>query len=293
MTLIKIGTRKSPLALAQAGQMRDRLLTLHPSLSVEMVHITTSGDTFTDRPLADIGGKGLFTKEIEEALLDKTIDMAVHSVKDMQTVLPDGLTIGCIPEREDPRDVLISKSAARLSDIPKGGTFGTSSLRRASQVLMLRPDIKIVPLRGNVHTRLAKVAQDEMDATMLAMAGMNRLGITAGTPIETSDFLPAVGQGAIAIECRAGDSKILGLLAPLNHEATEAAVTCERAFLRALDGSCRTPIAGLATVSGNIIQFNGLLTEPDGKNSRRISQKASLTDAENMGKSAGEAIRRQ
>jgi hydroxymethylbilane synthase len=290
MSKIRIGTRKSPLALAQAGQVRNRLLELYPGLSVEMVHITTSGDKFTDRPLADIGGKGLFTKEIEEALFDASIDIAVHSVKDMQTVLPNGLTIGCIPMREDPRDSLIAGDLVSLLDIPKGGTFGTSSLRRAGQVLMTRPDIKIIPLRGNVHTRLAKVEQGEIHATMLAMAGLNRLNIRAGTAIETADFLPAVGQGAIAIECRADDSNILELLAPLNHADTNAAVTCERAFLRALDGSCRTPIAGLAKIKGDKIQFEGLLVEPDGSRPKRIAQSGNISDAAQLGKTAGEAL---
>lgn len=291
ISTIRIGTRKSPLALAQAGQIRDRLLEHRPDISVELVHITTSGDRFLDRPLADIGGKGLFTKEIEEALLDRSIDMAVHSVKDMQTLLPDGLMIGCIPEREDPRDVLIGKNVRALTDLPPGASFGTSSLRRAAQVLMHRPDLRIAPLRGNVQTRIHKIEQSEIDATMLAMAGLKRLSLSLGTPLATTEILPAVGQGALAIECRAGDARMLDLLAPLHHSETAAAVTCERAFLRALDGSCRTPIAGYAIVSGDALIFDGLLIDPEGKRPRRVHRTGQGLDAERIGADAGAQIK--
>ncbi len=286
---ICIGTRKSPLALAQAGQIRTTLMAAHPGIAVELVHIVTSGDIFTDRPLADIGGKGLFTKEIEEALLAKSIDIAVHSVKDMETVLPDGLVIGCMPEREDARDVLIG--AASFTDIPNNATFGTASLRRAAQVLMKRPDVRIVSMRGNVETRLKKIAQGEIQATLLAKAGLNRLGLDEGTPLAVSEFLPAVGQGAIGIECRADDKRVRDFLAPLSHKRTEIAVTCERAFLRALDGSCRTPIAGYATVENDRMHFEGLLAAPDGGKHWRISRQGSIHDAAQLGHDAGKELR--
>lgn len=291
---IRIGTRKSALALAQARNICQRLLAAWPALREEdiaLVHITTSGDRFTDQPLTDIGGKGLFTKEIEDALLDGSIDLAVHSVKDMQTVLPEGLIIGCMPEREDPRDVLIG--AASLAGLPKNATFGTSSLRRSAQALMQRPDLTIVPLRGNVETRLAKLQSGLIRATMLAQAGLNRLGLkdihAAALPI--SDFLPAVGQGAVGIECRVEDSRMRDLLAPLSHAPTETAVRCERAFLRAVDGSCRMPIAGYAAVTGGSLQFDGLLIDPDGSRPRRVTLKGGIADAESIGLAAGKKIK--
>lgn len=291
---IRIGTRKSALALAQAGDIRQRLLAAWPALREEdiaLVHITTSGDRFTDQPLADIGGKGLFTKEIEDALLDGSIDLAVHSIKDMQTVLPEGLIIGCVPEREDPRDTLIG--ATSLAGLPKNATFGTSSLRRSAQALMQRPDLMIVPLRGNVETRLAKLQSGLIRATMLAQAGLNRLGLkdidAATLPI--SDFLPAVGQGAVGVECRENDTRMRDLLAPLSHAPTEIAVRCERAFLRAVDGSCRMPIAGYAAVSGGNLQFDGLLIDPDGSRPRRVTLNGKSADAESIGLAAGKKIK--
>lgn len=286
---IRIGTRKSPLALAQANEVRRLLLAARPEISVELVPIVTSGDAFADKPLADIGGKGLFTKEIEEALFKGNADIAVHSVKDMQTVLPDGLVIGCCLKREDARDVLIG--AVSFDAIPKGASFGTSSLRRAAQALMKRPDLKIVPLRGNIDTRLRKVEQGEIGATLLAVAGLKRLGMKIPPSVlPVSEFLPAVGQGAIAIECRQGDEKIRELLAPLSHPETEAAVACERAFLRALDGSCRTPIAGYATIKNGRIDFQGLLAAPDGNKHWRITKQGQVTDAESLGEAAGKEL---
>ncbi len=292
MKTIKIGTRKSPLAMAQAEEVRALLLELAPDLEVELVSMSTSGDNFTDRPLSEIGGKGLFTKEIEEALLDKRIDIAVHSVKDMQTLLPDGLTIGCVLEREDPRDRLIGNNLHSLDDLPKGARFGTSSLRRAAQLLMLRPDLTIVPLRGNVQTRLAKLASGEMDATMLAVAGLNRLQMwdVAGVTLDTNVFLPAIGQGAIGIECREEDTAILELLSPLADIESETAIICERSFLQALNGSCHTPIAGYATVEGKELSLRGLIMRPDGSAYHRIEVKGSCDDAESLGVSAGEQL---
>lgn len=287
---IRIGTRKSPLALKQAEFIRRALQAAHPGVAVELVHITTSGDRFIDRPLADIGGKGLFTKEIEEALLGGAIDIAVHSVKDMETRLPEGLMIGCCPEREDARDVLIG--AASFSAIPKGAAFGTASLRRGAQALMKRPDFKIVPLRGNVETRLKKVEQGEIAATLLAVAGLKRLGLALPPSVlPVSEFLPAAGQGAIAVECREKDARIRDLLAPLSHSATESAIACERAFLAALDGSCRTPIAGHAVIQNRMLHFEGLLAEPDGNRHWRITAQGDMADAERLGQAAGKELR--
>jgi hydroxymethylbilane synthase len=289
MNTIKIGTRKSALALAQAGTIRHMLMAAWPEMKVELVHIMTSGDMFIDQPLADVGGKGLFTKEIEDALLDGSIDLAVHSVKDMQTILPEGLILGCSPKREDPRDVLIG--ADSMAALPKGAIFGTSSLRRSAQALMQRPDLKVVSIRGNVQTRIGKVEKREVDATLLAIAGLNRLGLSLGTKLPLSEFLPAVGQGALGIECRKNDSKMLDLLKPLSHRDTEIAVACERAFLRAVDGSCRMPIAGYATVENDTVYFEGLLVEPNGKNPKRVKMEGAARDAAAIGEEAGRKIK--
>ncbi len=285
---IKIATRKSPLALAQAKEVSTLLG------GGELVAMTTSGDAFLSQPLSELGGKGLFTKELEEALLAGAVDIAVHSLKDMPTVLPDGLVIACVLPREDVRDVLICKTAARITDLPRGGKFGTSSLRRAAQVLHLRPDLEIVPLRGNVQTRIDKIEGGIADATMLARAGLNRLhihDITAHT-IPVTECLPAVAQGAIGIECRANDAATLKMLAAINCAATMAAVTCERAFLRVLDGSCRTPIAGYARIEDGVLQFNGLIASPDGRDVKRTHIAGDPKDAEMLGKEAGETLRR-
>jgi hydroxymethylbilane synthase len=229
--------------------------------------IRTSGDRIQDRPLAEVGGKGLFTKEIEEALLAGDIDLAVHSMKDMPTVLPAGLAIGCYLPREDVRDAFVSAKAPALSALPAGAVVATSSLRRQAQVRRLRPDLAVVPMRGNVDTRLRKLQQGVADATLLACAGLKRLGladrITAPVPVE--EMLPAVAQGAIGVEIRVDDLATAQLLAPLNHQPTALAVTAERAFLAKLDGSCRTPIAGLAEIVGGRLKFRGMILTPDGR----------------------------
>lgn len=289
---IRIGTRKSPLALAQAEEVRVALVAVHPDIRIDIVPMSTTGDKLTDRPLSDAGGKGLFTKELEEALLDKRIDIAVHSMKDMQTVLPDGLSIGCMLEREDPRDVLIGKGLHSLDDLPEGATFGTSSLRRSAQLLIKRPDIKIMPLRGNVQTRLAAIERGDMRATMLARAGLSRLKLwdIPGESLSVDEFLPAVAQGAIGMECREGDTSVLEALSPLADIDTETAVLCERAFLRMLDGSCRTPIAGYATVEGNEIHLRGLIVKPDGSAHHAVDMRGNAKDAESIGEAAGEAL---
>lgn len=298
---IKLGTRKSPLALAQAHQVRDLLMAAHIGLTVEIVHITTSGDKFLSQPLADIGGKGLFTKEIEEGLLAGDLDIAVHSMKDMPTMLPDNLIIGAMLTREDPRDMLIGKAFGEalgggfggLADLPKNALFGTSSLRRAAQVKIKRPDVQIVPFRGNVQRRLAKLERKEVQATMLAKAGLNRLGLTdiAGAVLPVEEFLPAIAQGAVGIECRADDSKTRELLAPLNHQSTEIAVNCERAFLRILDGSCRTPISGYAIIENEKIYLRGLIAAPDGSSHKTAELRGNSCDAEIIGIEVGNMLR--
>src|SRR6185312_14404583 len=266
--ILRLGTRGSPLALAQARMVRAALAAAHgfEPERVELVAIRTSGDRIQDRPLAEAGGKGLFTKEIEEALAGGTVDLAVHSSKDMPTVLPAGLILSAFLPREDPRDALVSRKAESIAQLPRGATVGTASLRRQAMVLRLRPDLTVVPLRGNVETRLRKLDEGVADATLLALAGLKRLGLTdAATAIlSEQEFLPAVGQGAIGIETRADDARTRGMLAAINHADTFAALACERAFLKVLDGSCRTPIGGHATVAGDKIRFRGMIVRPDG-----------------------------
>jgi hydroxymethylbilane synthase len=265
---IRIGTRGSPLALAQSNDVRRRLMAAHglAEQDIEIVVIKTSGDRIQDRPLAEVGGKGLFTKEIEEALLSGAVDLAVHSMKDMQTELPDGLAIGAVLEREDVRDAFISLKYASLAELPKGAVVGTSSLRRQAQVRRLRPDVEVVQFRGNVETRLKKLQDGVADATFLATAGLKRLAmadrITAMVPVE--DMLPAVAQGAVGIEIRANNEAVAELVAPLDHQPTAICVAAERAFLARLEGSCRTPIGGLARLDGGQLSMRGQILKPDG-----------------------------
>ncbi len=295
---LRIGTRGSPLALVQAEETRRRLLAAHPELDpaeVALEVIRTTGDREQGRPLAEIGGKGLFTKEIEEALLDGRVDLAVHSMKDVPTVLPAGLAIDCLLPREDPRDAFISDKATRLGELPEGAVVGSTSLRRKAQVLAARPDLSVVSLRGNVDTRLRKLRQGEIDATLLARAGLRRLGRLdrVTSVMEVSEMLPAVAQGAIGIERRHGDDRVAALLAPLNHADTATCIGAERAFLAALDGSCRTPIAGLAELdeSGHL-SFRGLLLEPDGSRVFEAQRAGPAAAAEALGRDAGEELRR-
>jgi hydroxymethylbilane synthase len=294
--MLRIGTRGSPLALAQARAVRDRLAAAHgwaPD-AVEIKTIRTSGDLIQDRPLADAGGKGLFTKEIEQALIDGGIDLAVHSAKDMPTVLPEGLVLAACLEREDVRDAFISRKAHALSELPAGSVVGTSSLRRQAQVRRLRPDLAVVNFRGNVETRLRKLDEGVADATLLALAGLKRLGLaqaaTAILPVE--EFLPAVGQGAIAIETRVADARVHDLLAAIDHADTRTALTAERAFLAVLDGSCRTPIAGHATVAAQTLQFRGLILRPDGSEAHETACGGSREDAAAIGAEAGRELKR-
>jgi hydroxymethylbilane synthase len=291
---IRIGTRGSPLALAQAHLVR-RLLAEARGLNddaFELAVIKTSGDRILDRPLAEAGGKGLFTKEIEEALLAGSVDLAVHSMKDMPTVLPDGLVIAATLEREDPRDAFISIAHPALADMPPGATVGTSSLRRQAQVLHRRPNLKVVPFRGNVETRLKKLAEGQADATFLACAGLNRLGlaqhITAA--IATDVMLPAVAQGAIGIEIRADDEDCARLVAPLNDAATALCVATERAFLATLEGSCRTPIAGLAELHDGTLTFRGEILTPDGTQCHATQRSGSPQSALRLGEEAAREL---
>jgi hydroxymethylbilane synthase len=265
---LRIGTRGSPLALAQAREVQQRLEAAHGPgrIAFEIRAIKTTGDRITDRPLTEAGGKGLFTKEIEEALLAGDVDIAVHSMKDMPTRLPAGLTVACLLPREDVRDAWIARSAASLRDLAPGAVVATSSLRRQAQVKHLRPDVRVVPMRGNVETRLRKLQEGAADATLLAMAGLKRLGLAgrATAPVTTDEILPAVAQGAIGVETRSEDAATTQLLAPINHEPTMLAVAAERAFLARLEGSCRMPIAGLAELAGGRLVFRGMILTPDG-----------------------------
>ena len=267
-TAFRIGTRGSPLALAQAHDVKRLLMNAHrrPENDFEIVVIKTSGDKIQDRPLAEVGGKGLFTKEIEEALLARQIDLAVHSMKDVATELPPGLGLSVMLPREDVRDAFISPRHKSLGDMPAGAKIGTSSLRRAAQVRFMRPDLEVVGFRGNVQTRLKKLEDGVADATFLACAGLNRLGMAdrVTTAVDTSQMLPAVAQGAIGIEIRDNDDTIRDLLGPLNDEKTALCVTAERAFLKELEGSCRTPIGGLAELADGHLTMRGEMLSPDG-----------------------------
>lgn len=296
---LRIGTRGSPLALAQAYETRDRLVAAHPDLAaagaIDIVIIKTTGDMVLDRTLADIGGKGLFTKEIDEAMLDGRIDIAVHSMKDVATVLPDGIVLPCILPREDPRDAFMCLKADSLAALPAGSVVGTASLRRGAQVLYRRPDLKVEPLRGNVQTRMKRLEEGVVDATLLALAGLRRLGLAerAAAVLDADEFLPAVAQGAIGITCRAGDESAHRYLAALDDRASHIRVLAERAFLRVLDGSCRTPIAALARLDGDALSFRGLILRPDGSEGFETARHGAAPDAEAMGRDAGEELLRQ
>lgn len=291
---LKIGTRGSPLALVQAHEVRDRLLAMHDGLSVEIVIINTTGDQVQDRRLAEVGGKGLFTKEIQEALIDRRIDLAVHSMKDVETWLPEETTLAVVLEREDPRDAFLSPRATTLDELPAGAAIGTSSLRRQAQILHRRPDLRVEMLRGNVQTRLRKLEEGVCDATLLALAGLKRLGNEglAQSIIETDVILPAVAQGVIGLETRREDSRVLDLVAPLNHAPTWIRVTAERAMLAALDGSCHTPIGGLAELSAaGRLSLTGLIAMPDGSQLHKMSEEGPAGTPEALGTALGQALR--
>lgn len=263
---IHIGSRGSQLALWQANYVKSALASCHPSLSVEIVTIKTTGDKILDAPLARVGGKGLFVKEIEEALLSGKIDLAVHSMKDMPSALPEGLCIGAVPEREIPADVLISRDGRKLSDLIGRARIGTGSLRRAAQLKHVRPDTEIVPLRGNLDTRLRKLETERLDAIVLAAAGVKRLGLQdrISEYLDTSVMMPAVGQGALCIETRQNDTAVLEIVDALDHPHTRTAVLGERSFLKRLDGSCQVPIAGIGTLNEGRFVLQGLVADLEG-----------------------------
>ncbi|MBC2694063.1 MAG: hydroxymethylbilane synthase [Desulfobacteraceae bacterium] len=264
---IKIGTRGSKLALWQANWVKSTLTSINPSLSVDLIIIKTKGDKILDVPLAMVGGKGLFVKEIEEALLDGRIDLAVHSMKDMPAEIPMGLCIGAVPERETPNDVLISKNGLLFSELISGSRIGTSSLRRSSQLLYARPDFVILPLRGNLDTRLRKLDTENMDATILAAAGVKRLNYENRITeyLDENIMLPAVGQGALCIEIRKNDAEIEPIVTALDHQKTRSAVIGERAFSNCLEGGCQVPIAAYGKIEKNIFTLSGLVADIDGK----------------------------
>ncbi|TIR20668.1 MAG: hydroxymethylbilane synthase [Mesorhizobium sp.] len=295
MQTLKIGTRGSPLALAQAHETRARLMQAHglPEQALEVVPISTSGDRIQDRPLSEAGGKGLFTKEIEEALLDGRIDIAVHSSKDMPTVLPDGLELVTFLPREDARDAFIGKRVKRIADLPHGAVVGSSSLRRQALLRRMRPDFEVVIFRGNVQTRLRKLEEGVAEGTILAYAGLKRLGLehVIADLMSLEHFPPAPGQGAIGIETRIGDRDVEKMLAAIHHVPTGQALACERAFLAALDGSCRTPIAGHATVAGEKLSFAGLIISPDGTQSHEVRLEGEAADAAEIGLDAARTVR--
>ncbi len=293
-----IGTRGSPLALAQARLVELALAEAFPELAgpgaVEIRVIRTTGDAVQDRPLAEIGGKGLFTKEIEEALLDGRIDIAVHSCKDMPTQLPDGLAIAACLPRADPRDALISEVASSIETLPTGAVIGSASLRRVAQALAVRPDLRAVPLRGSVGTRLRKLGEGQIQATFLAMAGLDRLGIAEAPihPLAPEAMLPAVAQGAIAIEARRGDEAVLARLAGIDHGPTSRCAAAERALLAELDGSCRTPIAALCIEGTEGLWLRGLVASPDGRLVARTERRGAVAAGEAIGRDAGRELRR-
>jgi hydroxymethylbilane synthase len=289
-----IGTRGSPLALWQANHVRARLIDAHGlgEDAVSLEPITTSGDRIRDKPLRDFGGKGLFTKEIDEALLDKTVDIAVHSMKDLPTDLPPGITIAAVLPRGDVRDAFISAKGESLAALPPGAVVGSSSLRRQAQVKRLRPDLQAIDFRGNVETRLKKLEQGMVDATLLAVAGLERLGLTLHitSVLPTNEMLPAVAQGAIGVSCRSDDAQTRELLQALNDDSTATAVACERAFLAQLDGSCRTPIAGLAEIADGHLRFRGLVLNPEGTEWHEIERSGAPEDAVSIGAGSGREL---
>ena len=291
---LRIGTRGSPMALAQTGMVRDRIVAANPGLATEIVVVNTVADRILDRPLSEIGGKGLFTKELEQALFADVVDVAVHSMKDVETWLPEGLVIACILERDDPRDAFLSPRAAGFADLASGSRIGTSSLRRAAQVLMRRPDLRIVPLRGNANTRMRKLEEGTCDATLLALCGLERLGMTemARSVLAVDEMLPAVAQGALGIECREGDDAVRALLAPIACAATTTALDAERGLLAELDGSCRTPIAALARIAGERLTLDGLLFLPDGSRHWGTRREGAVSEAAAIGRDAGAELKR-
>jgi hydroxymethylbilane synthase len=291
---LKIGTRGSPLALWQAHETRRCLMAAHdlPEAAFQIVVIKVTGDQILDKPLKEIGGKGLFTREIEEALLDSGIDIAVHSMKDMPTLQPEGLVLDCYLAREDVRDAFVSPTVAGLADLPQGATVGSSSLRRRAQLSLRRPDLRLVEFRGNVQTRMRKLQEGEAVATFLAMAGLNRLGMAhvARSAIAPEQMLPAVAQGAIGIERRSADTRVASLLEAIHDRPTGLRLGAERAFLARLDGSCETPIAGLAMIEGSDLWLRGEILRPDGSESIPGEMRGALADGPALGCALAERL---
>ncbi|MGA9526306.1 MAG: hydroxymethylbilane synthase [Myxococcaceae bacterium] len=291
MRTIRIATRRSPLALWQARHMA-KLLNERHGLATELVDMTTEGDRFLSAPLSRIGGKGLFVKEIEQAVLDGRADIAVHSLKDMTSVIPDDLSLACIPTREDPRDAFVGRKGPKLFELPHGARVGTSSLRRSCQILERRPDLQIVSVRGNVQTRLRRMEEEDLHGIVLALAGLRRLEmedrITEVLP--TEDSLPAVGQGALGVECRTDDADVREWLSALDDAPTRIATTAERAFLARLEGGCTVPLAGHARLESGIVRLRGLVGRPDGTKVVRGEREGSLADAAVIGTALAETL---
>ena len=294
---IRLGTRGSPLARIQTDMVKDRLMAAHEHLrapgAIEVVVISTTGDQVADRPLADIGGKGLFCKEIEMALFDGRIDAGVHSMKDMPTWLPDGLAIASMLERADPRDALICRKADSLASLPEGAVIGSASLRRQAQILAKRPDLKVINFRGSVGTRLEKLDRGEVDATLLARAGLDRLGLpdVPASTLAPEEMLPAVGQGVIGIECRQRDEELIALFQDIDHRDSSLAVHAERAMLDVLDGSCHTPIGAYAIIADGRLHLRGLVARPDGSACFETERFGDPADAISLGRDAGQELR--
>lgn len=291
---LKIGTRGSPLALWQAHEVRRCLMAAFalPEAAFEICVIKVTGDQILDKPLKEIGGKGLFTREIEEALLDGGIDIAVHSMKDMPTLQPEGLVLDCYLAREDVRDAFVSPTVTTLGDLPLGAVVGSSSLRRRAQLSLRRPDLKLVEFRGNVQTRMKKLEDGVAVATFLAMAGLNRLGMThmARGPVEVTEMLPAVAQGAIGVERRTDDARVAGLLAAIHDGPTGVRLAAERGYLATLDGSCETPIAGLAMIEGDQLWLRGEILRPDGSEAIEGERRGAVADATEIGRTLAEEL---
>jgi hydroxymethylbilane synthase len=290
--VIKIGTRGSALALWQANWVKSALLEHHPSIPVEIETIKTTGDKILDVPLARVGGKGLFVKEIEESLTGGRIDLAVHSMKDMPAEIPEGLCIGAVPKREIPNDVLISKDKCPLSGLPVGARIGTSSLRRASQLLYLRSDFEIVPLRGNLDTRIRKLETEKLDAVVLAAAGVRRLNLEEKITeyINPDTLIPAVGQGALCIEIRENDPDIQAVVSVLDHAETRSVITCERAFLARLEGGCQVPMAAYGTVNHETLHVLGMVAELDGSIVYKETRSGPVSTPEAIGTGLAERL---
>ena len=290
--LLRIATRKSPLALWQAEHVRARLLALHPGLEVELVRLTTQGDRVLDSPLAQIGGKGLFVKELEQGMLDGTADIAVHSMKDVPAAFPDGLGLGAVLEREDPHDAFVSGEYATIDALPEGARVGTSSLRRQCQLRERRPDLKISDLRGNVGTRLGKLDNGDYDAIVLACAGLKRLGMEARITraLPADEMLPAIAQGVIGIECRVDDAHVRALLEPLNHPETVSRTRAERAMNATLAGGCQAPVAGYAVLHNGLLELRGLVGWPDGTGIVRDQLSGPVDAAEDLGRQLAERL---